>query len=313
MLHYAPMDASEVVVFGTICLDRLRRVPHLPGVGGYVEIEQESVHLGGEAANTAHALHAWGDPFVLTGNAIGDDASGHQLRALMDAKGLSSSVAGTPPPLMRTPVCDVYLTPDGERTMFGMGFSKMEPVLEEGSLPLKVGHWFTAEPNMEQASRQAVRMAQAAGMRTYVMDFIREDDPITPETVWQCSTDWAGHRNNVQKNLVWVQEFVARYGCLAILSDGPNGFVAGSPELPVRAYPPFPAPLVVDTTGAGDLFRAGMLHGLSRGWPIGRCLAFASAAGCLKCAYLGATTVVPSVAEIGALIAANPEIARQYD
>jgi sugar/nucleoside kinase (ribokinase family) len=307
------MDASEVVVFGTLCLDRLRRIPQLPGVGGYVEIEQESVHLGGEAANTAHALHAWGDPFVLTGNALGDDASGQQLRALMAAKGLASTVAGTPPPLVRTPVCDVYLTPDGERTMFGLGFAAMEPTLSEDSLPLKPGAWFTAEPNMEHASRQAVRMAQTAGMRTYVMDFIRADDPITKDTVWQCSTDWAGHRNNVQRNLVWVQEFVDRHGCLAILSDGPNGLVAGSPDLPVRAYPPFPAPSVVDTTGAGDLFRAGMLHGLTRNWPLGRCLVFASAAGCLKCAYLGATTRVPTIEEIEAHIAAYPEIAKQYE
>lgn len=312
MLHYAPMGTLPVVVFGTICLDRLRRVPFLPGVGGYVEIEQESVHLGGEAANTAHALNAWGDPVILTGNALGDGPNGVQLRALMDAKGLRSEIAGTPPPLARTPVCDVYLTPDGERTMFGLGFSAMEPTLGEGSLPLASGGWFTAEPNMEHASREAVRMAQAAGMRTYLMDFIRPDDPISENSVWQCSTDWAGHRNNVQRNVAWVEEFVAQRGCLTILSDGPNGFVAGARDMPARAYPPFPAPSVVDTTGAGDLFRAGMLHGLSRGWSIARCLAFASAAGCLKCAYLGATTVVPSVQEIESFIAAHQGIVNAY-
>lgn len=306
------METPPVVVFGTICLDRLRRVPFLPGIGGYVEIEQESVHLGGEAANTAHALHAWGDSVILTGNDLGEGPNGVQLRSLMQAKGLSAQVAGTPPPMARTPVCDVYLTPDGERTMFGLGFSAMEPTLGDGSLPLTAGGWFTAEPNMERASREAVRMAQRAGMQTYLMDFIRVEDPIAADSVWQCSTDWAGHRNNVQKNVAWVEEFVARHGCLTILSDGPNGFVAGSPELTPRAYPPFPAPSVVDTTGAGDLFRAGMLHGLSRGWPIGRCLAFASAAGCLKCAYLGATTVVPTVGEIEKLIETHPEIASAY-
>ncbi|MGV3617692.1 MAG: carbohydrate kinase family protein [Fimbriimonas sp.] len=301
-----------IVVFGTICLDRMRRVPRLPGLGGYVEVEAESAHLGGEAANTANALNAWEDRAVLVGNALGEGPDAEQLRGMIAERGLAYEVAGTPPSPMRTPVCDVYLTPDGERTMFGLGFSKMEPELGEGALPLVAGAWFTAEPNMELASRQAIRMAQAAGMRTYLMDFIREDDPVGPGAFWQCSTDWAGHRQDPERNVAWVREFVDRTGAFAILSDGPRGFVAGSPDLPVRAYPPFPAPSMVDTTGAGDLFRAGMLHGLSRNWPIGQCLRFAAAAGALKCGYLGATTQVPTVAEIEALIHQHPLIASEY-
>jgi sugar/nucleoside kinase (ribokinase family) len=110
-----------------------------------------------------------------------------------------------------------------------------------------------------------------------------------------------------------VSDFVGRYGCFAILSDGPHGFVAGSKEHAVRLYPPFPAPVVVDTTGAGDMFRAGMLHGLSNDWELPNCLRFAAAAGCLKCRYLGANVVVPEVQEIEALIEQNPAVARQYD
>jgi sugar/nucleoside kinase (ribokinase family) len=304
MLHYRPV----IVVFGTVCLDRVRRIPHLPGPGGYVEIEGESLHLGGEAANTANALSAWGDAPILTGNALGEGVDAERLRQLLHERGLSLVVAGRPPAALRTPVCDVYLTPDGDRTMFGLGFAKMEPRLGEGALPLHAGGWFTAEPNMERASREAVRMAQAAGMHTYLMDFIRPDDPVVPGAFWQCSTDWAGFRHDTARNLDWVRAFVDRTGAFAILSDGPNGFVAGSPHHPVRAYPPFPAPRVVDTTGAGDLFRAGMLHGLARDWPTGRCLAFAAAAGSLKCAYLGATTRVPTIDEIEALIERHPEV-----
>jgi len=300
-------------VFGTICLDRLRRVPTLPAPGGYVEVQDEVTLLGGEAANTANALHTWGDPVKLCGNALGGGIEGELLASLLRERTLEASVAGLPPEQPSTPVCDIYITPNGERTMFGRGFSAMEPEVTRDSLPLKAGKWFTAEPNMECASRQAARLAHAAGMRTYLMDFIREDDPVMPGSFWQSSTDWAGYRNNAQRNVQWVEEFVARTGCFAILSDGPNGFVAGSREYPVRSYAPFPAPKVVDTTGAGDLFRAGMLHGLSRGWSLPECLRFAAVAGCLKCQSLGATTYVPSEAEIAAHIAANPTVARQYD
>ncbi|HEY0866438.1 MAG TPA: carbohydrate kinase family protein [Fimbriimonas sp.] len=300
-----------VFVFGTLCIDRIRRVPNLPSPGGYVEVEEEILMLGGEAANTATALIAWSSDIRLAGNDLGSGIEAQLLRRLIIDKGLPTELLGTCEDRV-SPVCDIYITPDGERTMFGLGFSRANPSKALDSLPYRAGEWFTAEPNMGDRAREAARRAAQAGMRLYLMDFIRDDDPILAGSFWQSSTDWAGFRNNTQKNVRWVQEFVASRGCFCILSDGPNGFVAGSPEHPPRAFPPFPAPVVVDTTGAGDMFRAGMLYGLDRGWPIDDCLRFAAAAGCLKCRGLGATSYVPKVDEVEAHIAAHPEVARSY-
>lgn len=305
-----------ILVFGTICLDRLRRVPHLPAPGGYTEVEREAVMLGGEAANTANALVNWGRTVALAGNSLGSGPDADLLLELLKDKGLGSSLVAASGHLDEsndlTPVCDVYVTPDGERTMFGRGFAEMDPVPALDKLPWTSGQWFTAEPNMDAPSRQAARAAADAGMNCYLMDFTRSEEPIAPGSFWQSSTDWAGYRNNVQKNVQWVKAWIAKYGCFTILSDGPNGFVAGSPEKPARAYPPYPALDVVDTTGAGDMFRAGMLFGLDQGWAYPKCLQFASAAGCLKCRALGATTEVPSVAEILAYVNEHEQVSRQY-
>ncbi len=89
--------------------------------------------------------------------------------------------------------------------------------------------------------------------------------------------------------------------------------MAGSAQVSPRHYPSFPAPTIVDSTGAGDMFRAGMLMGLDSDWPIARCLQFAAAAGALKCGSLGATTYVPSVAETLSHVAAHPEVAAFYE
>ena len=301
-----------MLVFGSVCIDRLRRVPELPTLGSYVEILSEDIMLGGEAANTANALRSWAHPLMLAGNAIGGGIEGQQLRYMLDAKGIPTEWLG-PSGDSITPVCDVYLTPDGERTMFGRGFAGSQPALPLERLPYALADWFTAEPNMGSLARDVVRQAHQAGNRNYLMDFIQPDDPIFPGTFWQCSTDWAGKRGDVQQNVEWVRNWVERYECSAILSDGPGGFVFGSPHHRVRHFPPFPAPRVVDTTGAGDMFRAAMLHGLESGWTIPECLRFASAAGCLKCGYLGATSHVPSIQEITALIEACPEVSEQYD
>jgi len=304
-----------ILVFGTVCIDRLRRVPNLPAPGGYVEVEEELTLLGGEAANTANALTRWADDVLLAGNPIGISVDAVRIHELLDERGLTLQellAPGELPGNVATPVCDIYVTADGERTMFGRGFSTLENHISLDATPWRPGGWFTAEPNMEHAARTAAIEAYSQGMKPYLMDFVQREDPIFEGSFWQSSTDWAGHRNNMQRNVAWVKELVARKGCFAILSDGPNGFVAGSPELNVRAYPPFPAPLVVDTTGAGDVFRAGMLHGLDAGWAIPDCLRFASAAGCLKCRALGATTDVPTIQEIETHIADNPDVSRQY-
>lgn len=299
-----------ILVYGTICIDRVFVLRDLPKPGGYAEIVSQTSVLGGEAANTAAFLHAWGREIQLAGNPMGDGADGELLAALVREKGLPDAHIrlGNGP----VPVCYILVTADGERTMFGQGFGDFgRDNLLEG-VPFEAGNWFTADPNMSRASREAARRAIDAGMSIYLMDFIQPDDPIVPGSYWQCSTDWVGRRGDVQHNVEYVKELVERRQCHAILSDGPNGLVAGSPSHAVRHFPPFPCPHVVDSTGAGDAFRAGMLYGLDQGWDFGSCLRFASAAGCLKCQSLGATSRIPTVAEIEDHIAANPEVADRY-
>jgi sugar/nucleoside kinase (ribokinase family) len=297
-----------ILVFGTICLDRVMQISRLPEPGGYVPVESEAIYLGGEAANTANALRSWGCEAALVGNELGSGADGDLLEKLLIERGLQSVPRGR----LRTPVCDIYVTPDGERTMFGRGFSTMEPSLDLTCIPFQEGALFTAEPNMSEVSRSVTREALRRGMRVYLMDFFREDDPLGEGSFWQCSTDWVGARGDVQGNIRWVQEWVDRKGCFAILTDSARGLVCGSPDLPVRHYESFPAPQIVDSTGAGDVFRAGMLYGLEQGWEERRCLAFASAAGALECGYLAATTRVPSVEEISAHLDTHPEILQQF-
>lgn len=304
-----------IFVFGTVCIDRLRRVPRLPQPGGYVEITEETLILGGEAANTANALHQWGREIVLAGNSLGNGPEAEMLRSLIVEKGLPTNLLEdiNPSPEAMAPICDIYVTDDGDRTMFGKGFSRMNPSRPLKDLPWQPGAWFTAEPNMGDRARSAARLAIERGMKPYLMDFIREDDPVVPGSFWQSSTDWVGYRGNAQRNVRWVTDFVEKRRCFAVLSDGPNGLVAGSPDTPVRSYPPFPAPEVVDTTGAGDMFRAGMLLGLDQCWTIGECLRFGAAAGCLKVRSLGGTTYVPTIAEVQDLITANPSVSRHYE
>jgi len=302
--------AANVLVFGTVCIDRIRNVPHLPPIGGYVEIASETVMLGGEAANTALALKTWGVEAELWGNSLGTGTDSQLLGKLLDEKGLEVHFEPSGESTA-TPVCDIYVTPNGDRTMFGLGFAEMERGIEFGAIPLRRGRWLTIEPNMARASRDLSTRAREEGMKLYLMDFT-DPDYVPSGSFWQSSVGNLGLGSNLSENLEWVQKWVAATGCFAILSDGPRGFVAGSLEQGVRAYPAFPAPRLIDSTGAGDTFRAGMLYGLCQGWLIEDCLVSAAAAGALACGSLGATEQVPTWPEIQALISENPRISQEY-
>jgi sulfofructose kinase len=61
--------------------------------------------------------------------------------------------------------------------------------------------------------------------------------------------------------------------------------------------PAFRVP-VVDTTGAGDVFRAGFVFGLLQGWPVPELLRFGNAAAALSCTTLGAIASIPTLADV---------------
>jgi sulfofructose kinase len=61
----------------------------------------------------------------------------------------------------------------------------------------------------------------------------------------------------------------------------------------------------VDTTGAGDVFRAGFIYALLRRWSTDEILRFANAAAAVSCTRLGALGSIPALEEVEALIASG--------
>jgi sugar/nucleoside kinase (ribokinase family) len=90
--------------------------------------------------------------------------------------------------------------------------------------------------------------------------------------------------NNLERAL---RRMLSRYGCkLSAATLGEDGVLAwdGKQLVHCAAY----RVPVADTTGAGDIFRAGFIYGLMQEWPLERQLDFSCAAAAMNCMAQGA-------------------------
>lgn len=76
-----------------------------------------------------------------------------------------------------------------------------------------------------------------------------------------------------------------------IVTMGPDGLLLRTADDTQR----IPAPIVnvVDGSGAGDAFAAGLIVGILEGWPLERSLTFATEVGALACTALGCSAGIP--------------------
>jgi sugar/nucleoside kinase (ribokinase family) len=291
----------DVLVYGTVCMDVLWRVAKLPPPGGYVDILEERREIGGEAANTAMALTRWGVKVALVGNALGNDEDGRLLRELfardapnIDLRFLTTSAAAF------TPYCVCMATPDGQRTMFGYRFTEMQPPALDPTLAASA-RLFTMEPNAYAAGAEACRVASAAGLFTLPMDYARDPaiNAIASQVV--TSSEHIGRDLSAVELAAFATQVRDDYGPTTIVTWGERGcFVAerGQAGLPALHVPAYQAPRVIDTTGSGDIFRAGLLYGQLQAWDILTTVRFASAAAALNCGEMGGWCGVQSLDKI---------------
>ena len=106
-----------------------------------------------------------------------------------------------------------------------------------------------------------------------------------------------------QKTGLALAELAQRVECLVVTrgADGSTLFTEGREEH-VNAVRP---DALVDPTGCGDAYRAGLLYGRARGWPWLRAARLASVMGALKIAHRGGQNHAPSRAEIAERLRQN--------
>lgn len=271
----------------------------------YADMGQAVEVSGGSAGNTAAGIASFGGKAAYFGK-VKADQLGAIYRHDMRAQGVSfDSQASTEGPA--TARSFILVTPDGERTMntylgacVNLSVDDIDSAVVESAKVTYMEGYLWDRPEAKEAFKRAAAISRRAGRQTSITlsdSFCVERHRDSFLELIRSGIDIVFANESEIKSLYQTQNFdgamqAIRKDCpIAVLTRSEAGCVVVRGE-DVHAIPAYPVSKVVDVTGAGDLFAAGFLYGLTHGLKLAHC------------AQLGALAAAEVISHIGA----RPEV-----
>jgi sugar/nucleoside kinase (ribokinase family) len=307
----APVDDSWLerhgVAKGTMTLIDSQRAAVL-----YVAMGNSVESSGGSAANTCAAAASLGARAAFIGK-VANDALGEAFQADMRRIGVAFD---TPPATDGVPTaqCLIAVSPDAQRSMntfLGACVGLSSADIDEHRVAMSAityleGYLFDP-PAAQAAFRHAAQVAHAANRRVA----LTLSDPFCVERHRSAFRDLV--RRDVDILFANEAEIMALYRCdfdqaveavraevaIAALTRSQHGSVIVTPGATHRIDAAPTA--VLDTTGAGDAYAAGVLTGIARGRPLAVAGRMGSIAAAEAISHYGARPETPLAALVSAL------------
>ena len=263
---------------------------------------------GGSAANTIVGVASFGGRAHYVGK-VRDDQLGEVFRHDLAAVGVgySTAPATTGPSTGR---CLIVVTPDAQRTLttylgasVHLGPADVDRALIERAGILYLEGYLFDPPEAQRAFRTAADMAHAAGRKVA----LTLSDPFCVDRHRAAFRELVERHvdilfaNEVEiRSLYEAADFDAalqqarRHCAVAALTRSELGSVVAAGD-EIHAIDAHPVAQVVDTTGAGDLYAAGFMVGLSRGLDLATCGRLGSLAAAEVISHVGARPQTPLV------------------
>jgi len=245
----------------------------------YAAMGPGKVISGGSAANTIAGLASFGGKGGFIGKVKADELGAiyrHDLTSL--GVGFGTTAAQEGPATARS---FIIVTPDGERTMNtylgacqGLSVADVDEATVASADIVYLEGYLWDPPAAKEAFRKASEIAHRSGGRvaitlsdSFCVDRYRDEflGLIRNRTV-----DIVFANEHELKSLYQTADFDTALAALtaekvlAAVTRSEKGALAVTPD-GIVAEPVFPVERIVDTTGAGDLFAAGFLFGLTSG------------------------------------------------
>jgi sulfofructose kinase len=263
----------EVYGLGQCSLDYIGMIKSYPPADSKCEFTGMVIQGGGPVATALAALSRWGIRCTFIG-VIGDDPFGMQVRAGLEAEGID--LQGL---LIRhgfeSQCAFIAAEPGlGRRTIFWQRPTGPPLGPEELDFDLiRRAKVFHTDGLFPEASLAAAKAAREAGVQVVVdAGSLREGmlDLASWSGYFIASSTFARSLVGKDDPVLACREMAARCPGLVGVTLGKEGYVALDRGRLIRR-PAYPV-AAVDTTGCGDVFHAGFIYGLIKGWTVDRCL-----------------------------------------
>jgi sugar/nucleoside kinase (ribokinase family) len=311
--------AFDVYCFGHVSTGKIIRLQgRFPEPDGYGEVVEILENHSGEATGSALVLSELGASVTLEGNWIGDNPECRRTLEFLGGRGIDCSGLVVQPGYQG--VLETVISDGETRTVFGryvdLLFTKRQwelPRLER----VREARMACVDPSFGEATLAVARAAREAGRPLVTCDA----GPDAPLTALADAIAVSGeflrrdHPDAVVPGAARERLFDAyldRCPGLVVFTSGSGTLWYGrgrtSPSAPGRAAPgvrlemkPFQVK-VVDSAGAGDSFRGGLIYGLLRGWSDEESIRFACAVAALICTTAPGCVHPPALEQVAAFL-----------
>jgi sugar/nucleoside kinase (ribokinase family) len=282
---YGMISASTVYV--------LREDFLYPRANEYAEIGKAYHSIGGEAVNSAIMLSKLGLKTKLDGNWLNPEKA-VGIRRLLEPYGIDISRLtvkqdrGTE---------EIVITDRESRTVFGnyAAFHSGEKQWNDPDEEDVVGARIVGiDPYFKADSERLARLCVIHGIPYVTLDCAYDGYVAQNAASVIVSHELRDQAYRGRDPAGVFEKFLEHCRGLTIFSFGADELWYGRPGGQFRKMPPFKI-VPVDTTGAGDSFRAGIMYGLLQGWNDETVVEFASAVAACVCLSIPHTLNAPGL------------------
>ena len=306
-LRPAGVQPFDAVGFGLNTTDLLVIVTEYPLAGTKGPVRDLTILPGGQAATamTAVSRLGWSARYI---GCFGDDPNGRLGRETLENAGIDvaacKTAAGT------TNALSLILVDEGsgQRTVLWSRHPGLRLGPEDVPFDaVRSGRVLLVDCHETAAATAATRHARAASIPTMIdvervrpgiEELLSQIDIIITAQDFPEALTGIGDLGRALREI--RRAFGATMVCTTLGEEGSLALVDGA-EIRTPGY----AVPVVDTTGAGDVFRGAFIAGWFQGGPDAEAedvLRYANAAAALKCRALGAQAGIPTAAEVETLL-----------
>lgn len=309
-----------VLVIGELNVDIvLSGLGSPPVLGGEVLADEMHMVLGSASAIFACGVARLGHRVGFVSKTGEDDFGRFCRKALQDAGVSIDDLMLSKRPTGAT----VVLSTREDRALIthlgaiaDLGPDDLPPNLFEGYRHLHLTSYFLQE-RLRHAFPRLMREAKAAGL---TVSFDPNSDPAqawSPE-IWEVMqipdvvfmNELEAQALTGEASIREALAVLAERTTCSVIKQGSRGATAvrGAEEVHAEAF----RVDAVDTTGAGDSFAAGFVHGLITNRPLQECLLLANATGALSTTGVGGTAAQPNSEQLSAFLESQARAVKEF-